>query len=229
MSRPSTTSRFRRRGVGQRLEAERRAQVGEHVHAGAQAQQAGLGPLVARRVGPLAGRRPRPSARRRRPWRRPGSRRSAACRARRSWRRRTARSSMVRSGVSARGDAAHLGGHLGADAVAGQEQQVGHGEGLQLERAFGGDLVGEELAVGNPEARARRRARPPCAAVWKWASSAAWSRQTSKTRIRPGLGDVLGVGIGDAAVLGAAGGQHGLHVRPKRRPGSPAARGPCRR
>jgi hypothetical protein len=40
-------------GVGQRLEADGGAQVGEHPHAGPQAQQPGLRPLVPGRVLPL--------------------------------------------------------------------------------------------------------------------------------------------------------------------------------
>jgi hypothetical protein len=43
MSSPATTSRFRRREIGQRVEALRRAQVGKQVHLLAQAQQAALG------------------------------------------------------------------------------------------------------------------------------------------------------------------------------------------
>src|SRR6185369_7262199 len=85
---------------------------------------------------------------------------------------------------------------------------------LELERAFGSRLVGEEPAVGNPELR-------PVAAPGRHVRRL--EVRIERGLVAPGLenphqprfSDVYGVGIFLTAVLGAAGGQHRLHVRPE--------------
>ena len=113
-------------GVGERIEAQGRTQVGEHLHAGAKGQQAGFRALVAGGVGPL---RPAHRAHQHRLGGLGGGERLLGQRDPVLVIGRAAEQPLgdLQVGGEHAGDLAHLGDHFGADAVAGQEEEVGHG------------------------------------------------------------------------------------------------------
>ena len=228
-SRPSTTSRLRLEASASGWKHSAGRRLANTPMPARSASRPASGRLSRGASDPLAARPRRPSAPRGPPWPWPGPRRSAACHAGHSWRRRRARSSRVRSGRQGLRPRAAPGRSLPA-----RSRRRAGAAGRSWEGAFRPRAVVRRRprrgrACGRkPRARRRRRARAPCAAPWcgRRAPRVAPDLEHPDQAVVPG---VEAVGIGLAAVLGAAGGQHGVHVRPQRLDVLRRQRGPCRR